>query len=80
MKIKNLRVANAILVGNKTETYFMSDRYEMTLEGVLIWIECKHTGHKVFTSLFNVPYGEAELDAQSKDSVEGNSKKKGKAA
>jgi hypothetical protein len=77
MKLKALRVANAILVGNKTETYFMSQDYEMTLDGVLIWIECRRSGHKVFTSLFNVPYGESEI-AESKANTERVSKAKAK--
>lgn len=77
MKLKNLRVANAILVGNKTETYFMGKDYELTLDGVLIWIECKRSGHKVFTSLFNVPYGEAEI-AESKANTERVPKAKAK--
>jgi hypothetical protein len=77
MKLKSLRVANSILVGNKTETWFLNKDYDMTIDGVLIWIVCKKTGHKVFTSLFNVPYGEAEL-AESKPDTERVSKAKAK--
>jgi hypothetical protein len=77
MKLKSLRVANAILVGNRTETYFTSKDYTLTLDSILIWIECKRTGHKVFTSLFNVPYGEAEI-AEPKSDTERASKAKAK--
>lgn len=77
MTLKSLRVANAILVGNKTETYFVDKDYSLKLDGVLIWIECKRTGHKVFTSLFNVPYGEADI-AEPKADLERVSKAKTK--
>lgn len=76
MKIKNLRVANAILVGNKTETYFMDKEYEMEFDGALIWITCKKTKHKVFTSLSNVPYGEASQSVEPKANTERSPKKK----
>jgi hypothetical protein len=77
MKIEHLRVANAILVGNKTLGYFTAKDYDMTLDGVLIWITCRKTKHKVFTSLFNVPYGEAAIDGERKANPERGPKKKG---
>jgi hypothetical protein len=76
MKLKALRVANAILVGNKTLGYFVDKDYDMVLDGVLIWITCKKTKDKVFTSLFNVPYGEAQPSAETKANTERSPKKK----
>ena len=69
MKITKLRLANSILVGNKTETYITDEFYDITLDGVIIWIVCKRTGHKIFTSLFNVPYGEAFVEAGGQEVV-----------
>lgn len=79
MKISKLRLANALLVGNRTETYITDEYYNITLDGVIIWIECKRSGHKIFTSLFNVPYGEALVEAsEAKDNSARVSKKTAK--
>ncbi len=76
MKITKLRLANAILVGNSTETYITSEKYDIALDGVIIWIVCKQTGHKIFTSLFNVPFGEALVEAaKAKEGSAGAPKK-----
>ena len=80
MKLKALAVANAIRIGSETKAYLMAEQYDMTLDGNLVWIECKRTGAKAFTTLFNVPYGEAlNTDARNED-PQGTPKKKTKSA
>lgn len=80
MKIKALAVANAIRIGSETKAYLMSEQYDMTLEGVMVWIKCKRTGAGAFTTLFNVPYGEALEFNEAKDDSPGTHKKKAKSA
>lgn len=80
MKLKSLAVANAIRIGSETKAYLLAEFYDMTLDGVMVWIKDKKTGAKAFTTLFNVPYGEAlELDERNED-PQGTTKKKTKSA
>lgn len=77
MKLSKLRVANAILVGNETMTYFTDKTHDIVLDGVVIWITCKRSGHKILTSLFNVPYGEAAQSVEPKTNTTRSAKTKG---
>ncbi len=80
MKLKALAVANAIRIGSETKAYLMSEQYDMTIDGNIVWIECKKSGAKAFTTLFNVPYGEALEANEGNEHPPGAHKKKTKSA
>lgn len=67
MRLSQLRVANAVMVGNTTQMFFTDEKYELVLDAPLVWITCRKTKHTVFTSLYNAPFGEVLVDCRSNE-------------
>lgn len=44
------------MVGGKTELFLKSDRYDMTLEGVLIEVTDKHSGQQTYVTLMSTEW------------------------
>lgn len=61
MKIKTLKLANAIQVGSHSETFLEDSKYDMTiLNNVVIKVVSKRDGSSCFTSLYNTIWFTAE--------------------
>lgn len=55
MKLKSLKVANAVTVSREAHNFFESSKFDMTLtQGVIVTIKAKRDGDLKCTSLFNV--------------------------
>lgn len=65
-KLKHLRVFNAIKCGGREDTFFTSEGFDITLEETLmIRIENRKGGQRVYTSLFNVTFWDFDDDAKA---------------
>lgn len=82
MKLKSLKLANAINVGGHTDNYFLTERFEMNLrDSVLIDMRNRsNPGTTITTTLFNVVCFEADDTNKTtgQSSPAGSSKKTSK--
>ncbi len=67
MKLKHLKVANAVKAGTREEMFLTDEKFEMTLEqGVIIRIKDKKTGRIVNTTLMNTIWWEEDDGEEAK--------------
>lgn len=75
MIITGIKLANPVNVAGRTEFYFKSEEYDISLSGDLITIKHKKKGDVVHTSIFNTIYFKTEPEIKETKQADGPKKR-----